>query len=263
MNRRSLVFVLSVLLTSIGSSQGTCAQTHDTIQLTSGNWQPMMSENGPHHGFVSHIITEAFALRGVEVEYIYFSWAEAIGLAKEGEYVGSAAWWDRPERHIDFLFSDPIAPSKVVFFFSNGLDFDWSAFEDLAGLTVGATEGYNYGKEFNEAKRKGIINVEIAPSDEINLNKLLEEKIDVFPGDLMVTHAQIRDTFTAEEAEQFTYNPKPVFEEPLFLILSKKIPDNERLLKRFNEGLAMLKESGRYDKIIADGVAGEYDTTWR
>jgi len=260
MNRRSCCLVPFVCLAlSIGCFVSASAQTLDTIRLSSGNWQPMLTENGPHHGFVSHIITEAFALGGVEVEYNYFSWAQAYVLAKKGEFDGSAAWWDRPERREDFFFSDPIAPTTVVFFHSKSLMFNWRTFADLKGLTVGATEGYNYGKEFNEAKETGIINVNISPSDESNLRNLLEGKIDLFPGDLMVTYAQIRDTFSPEESERLTHNPKAIFEEPLFLILSRKVLDNKQMRDRFNEGLTMLKGSGRYDQIITDGLAGKYD----
>jgi len=260
MNRRKLFFVLStVLALSIGCTAGALAQTRDKIRLTSGDYQPMMSEKEPHHGFVSHIITEAFGLVGVEVEYGYFPWEKSFELAKEGEWDGSAAWWDRPERREGFFFSDPIAPSKVVFFHTKSSKLDWSTYEDLKDLTIGATEAYDYGKEFNKAKEAGIISVELAPTDEANLKKLLEGQIDAFIGDLMVTNEQIRDTFTADEVEQFTHSSKPVFEESVFLLLSKKIPDSEQVRERFNEGLAMLKESGKYDQIIADAEAGKYD----
>lgn len=79
MNSRNFSFVLSALLAfllalSIGCSVGAIAQTRDTIRLTSFTWQPMFSEDGPHHGFVPHIVAEAFALVGVEVEYGFFPW---------------------------------------------------------------------------------------------------------------------------------------------------------------------------------------------
>ncbi len=44
----------------------------------------------------------------------------------------------------------------------------------------------------------------------------------------------------------------------MFLLLSKKVPGNEQMLDRFNEGLKQLKESGKYDQIIADALAGKY-----
>ena len=83
--------------------------------------------------------------------------------------------------------------------------------------------------------------------------------LDVFPGDVMVTYEQIRKTFSDEEAAHFTHHPKPIAERPVYLILSKKIPGNEQMRDLFNEGLNMLKDSGKWEQIIADGLAGKYD----
>ncbi len=241
------------------SGVGVLAQTQDTIRLTNGDWPPFMSKNGPHHGVASHVITEAFALVGVEVAYGFFPWARSLKLAKEGIWDGSAAWWDREERYQYLFYSDPVAPTTVVFFHLKSTKFDWSTYEDLRKLRVGGSLGNDYGKAFNEAEAAGIIHVELASDDETNLKKLLKGRIDVFPGGSMTIYSQIRDTFAAEEAALFTHHPKPIFEEPLHLLLSKKVPGNEQMLDRFNEGLRMLKESGRWDQMIADGLAGKYD----
>ena len=56
----------------------------------------------------------------------------------------------------------------------------------------------------------------------------------------------------------FTHHPKRITEKPLYLLLSKKVPGNEQMRDRFNDGLRKLKESGRYDQIIANALAGEY-----
>jgi hypothetical protein len=37
------------------------------------------------------------------------------------------------------------------------------------------------------------------------------------------------------------------------------VSENEQIPERFNEGLRMLKGSGRYDQMIADGLARKYD----
>ncbi len=86
----------------------------------------------------------------------------------------------------------------------------------------------------------------------------MKGRIDVFPGEVMVTYAQIRDTFPEEQAALFTHHPKSITERRQFLLLSKKVPGNEQMLDRFNEGLRQLKESGKYDQIIADALAGKY-----
>ncbi len=251
-------FVLAIGL-ALSWSAGAHAQAQEVIRLTNGDWQPFMSKNGPHHGIASHIVTEAFALAGVEVEYGFFPWKRSFKLAKEGKWDGSAVWWDKAERHQYFIYSDPVIPSITGFFHLKSIKLDWNTYEDLREIRIGGTLGYTYGKEFDAAEAAGIIHVEKVPNDETSLKKLLKGRIDVFPGELMVTYAQIRDTFTEEEAALFTHHPKPLFEEPLYLLLSKKVPANEHMLERFNEGLRMLKESGRWDQMIADGLAGKYD----
>ena len=41
-------------------------------------------------------------------------------------------------------------------------------------------------------------------------------------------------------------------------MLSKNVEGNEAMRELFNEGLKRLKESGKYDQIIADALAGKY-----
>ncbi len=248
---------LSVALVS-SLAAGALAQTQDTIRLTNGEWQPYLSKDAPHHGFASHIVTEAFALVGVAVEYGFFPWKRSFILAKEGDWDGSVVWLDSDDRREFFLYSDPVVPSKTAFFHLKSSDFDWNGYEDLRGVRIGGTLEYAYGKEFDAAEKAGIIKTNRAKSDELGLKKLLNGRIEVFPGEVMVTYAQIRDTFPPESAALFTHHPKYVHEEPQYLLLSKKIVGNEAMRDLFNEGLKQLKESGRYDQIIADALAGKY-----
>ncbi len=234
------------------------AQTSKTIRLTNGEWQPYLSKDSPHYGFASHIVTEAFAQVGVEVEYGFFPWARSYKLAKDGRWDGTLVWTDSEDRRKDFLYSDPVAPQTAVFFYLKNTKFDWDTYDDLRDVRVGGTLKYNYGTEFDEAEAAGIFKSNRAPSDETGLTKLLKGRIDVFPGTIMVTYAQIRDTFTEEQAAQFTHHDKPINVLPQHLLLSKKVPTSEQMRARFNEGLKLLKESGKYDQIIADAHAGKY-----
>ena len=234
------------------------AQTSETIRITNGEWQPYLSKDVPHHGFASHVVTEAFALVGVEVEYGFFPWARSFKLAKDGKWDGSAVWLDSEERRIDFLYSDPVVPSTFGFFHLKNTKFDWNTYDDLSDVRIGGTLEYSYGKEFDEAEAAGIIKTNRAPDDETGLRKLLKGRIGVFPGEVMVTYAQIRDVFPEEQAVLFTHHDKPINVQPLYLLLSKKVPTSEQMRDQFNEGLKQLKESGRYDQIIADALAGKY-----
>jgi polar amino acid transport system substrate-binding protein len=237
---------------------GALAQTQDTIRLTTGEWQPFLSKEVPHYGFGLHIVSEAFALVGVKVEFGFFPWARSYKLAEDGTWDGSAIRWDTEERRESFWFTDPVAPSTTVLFHLKDTNFDWNTYEDLNDVKIGATLKYSYGKAFDAAEAAGTIKTNRAPDDETGLRKLLKGRIEVFPGEVMVTYTQIRDTFSKEDAGRFTHHPKPINDQPLYLMLSKKVPGNEALLDLFNEGLKQLRASGRYDQIIADALAGKY-----
>lgn len=255
---RIVLFLFITIGLAFNCSVGSLAQTPDAIRLTTGNWQPYTSEKAPDYGVASRIVTEAFALVGIEVEYGFFPWKRAMKLAREGTWDGSIIWYDTDERRADFFYSDAIVWTTISFFHLKSFQFHWDGFEDLSDLRVGGTMEYSYGAEFNAAERSGVFHTHRAVSDEAGLTNLLKGRIDVFPGELSVTYEQIHDTFSEEDAAQFIHHPRPVSRAPLFLLLSKMVPESAQSRDLFNEGLRQLKANGRYDEIIADGLGDEY-----
>ena len=234
------------------------AVADQTIRITNGEWQPYMSEHVPDYGMASHISTESFALVGVRVEYGFSPWKRAFDLAKKGSWDGTVGWNYSDERAQSFYDTDTVFRSNFAIFHLKDFTFNWNTMEDLNDTKIGATMEYNYGDDFAAAEKAGVIHPEYVASDELNLKKLLKGRIQVFPGDVMVTYAQIRDTFSEQEAAVFTHHSMLIRTNTSHLILSKANPDNERMVELFNQGLKELKESGRYDEIIADALAGKY-----
>lgn len=126
---------------------------------------------------------------------------------------------------------------------------------------MGGAVEYFYSEEFEAAERAGVISTDRAPTDEQGLQKLLKGRIQVFAGEVMVTYEQARDIFSEEEAALIKHHPRLIDERPLYLLLAKKVEGNERMRDLFNQGLKRLKENGRYDQIVADGLTGKYSKT--
>ena len=146
-----------------------------------------------------------------------------------------------------------------MFFHLKTTAFDWTTYEDLREIGIGGTLQYAYSDEFDAAEAAGTIQTNRAADDKTGLKKLLKGRNTVFPGGLVTTYALIRESFSKEDAARFTHHPRPIAQRPSNLILSKEVPGNEQMRDRFNEGLRMLKESGRWDQILADSLAGKYD----
>lgn len=229
------------------------------IRITNGEWEPYLSEYSYEYGLGSHIVTEAFSRSNIEVEWSFFPWNKSYELAKFGVRDGSALWFDTSQTREDFLVSEPVLESSMVFFHLKSLNLKWNSFADLEGLVVGITNGYQYGEEFTEFLRSGKVRFYIGSSDEQLYKLLLKGRIDIFPNDPVVGSAQIKNSLSHEQGCCLTYNPKSFFNPTLNLVISRNITNGEILLDKFNSGLKEIKDSGRIDRMKEDAKNGVYD----
>lgn len=250
--------ILLVLLISILSSFTSLPAKAEVIRLAVGEWPPYISQKLKHSGLSSHIVTEAFAKVGIEVRYDFLPWARAMKEAKVGNSHGTHSLFYSDERAEHFLYSDPILTSEYVFFYLKVRPFDWEKFEDLKGMTVGAIYGYFYGDEFKQSQQQGIFQTSMVSDDKQNLKKLIRKRIDLVPLDPLVGYHLIHQIFMPEHRHLFTNHPRAFNSQPTYLLLSKQYPKSAELIKRFNQGMKQLKESGRLDELVDDFISGKY-----
>ncbi len=175
----------------------------ETIRLTTAEFAPFTSKNLKYNGIINHIITEAFALEGVRVEYSWFPWKRAYREAKEEGFDGSSYWYKTPEREKDFLFSDIVTKSTYAFFHIKSTPFNWNTLEDLQGIPIGGTIGYFYKEMFEPLESTGKLEVQWVPKDEHNLKKLIKNRIKIFPSNIDVTFDLLQSHFTPKEIHNY------------------------------------------------------------
>ena len=222
----------------------------DTVRLGIGEMPPYFSARLPGYGFLARVIAESFARQGVEVRFVFVPWNRALVNAASGSLDGTPGWFRTPEREATYLLCDPLILDSQSFFHLKTLPFRWASLGDLRGVTLGGTRGYSYGREVDAAIREGRLRVDWSGSDEANFRKLLGGRIRVFPMNTRVGLDLLRREFSPDVAASVTYHPKPLREEPLFLLLTRRNPRSEERLRRFNQGLKELKASGRYDELV-------------
>lgn len=229
----------------------------ETITLTNGEWPPYLSENYTHNGVASHIVVEAFKLQGVDVKYIFVPWARALKFVQDGSHVGSVVWSYNEERAKDVYFSDPVFKLRTVFFHRKDRSFEWANLEDLKEYQIVATLGYYYGAEFKALEEAHKLKVLRVTTDEQALQVLLAERADLFAAQFEVGYEVLHGKFSSSKAAQIT-NSKPFDSTDYHLIISKKSPNANELLAKFNEGLAKLRQSGQLDAMLDAAVKGVY-----
>ena len=244
----ALVLAAALLIPNTAIAQG-------TVTISTGEWAPFLSEKMPHGGIATRIVTAAFAAVGINVEYRWYGefWERAKQDALHAEVDFSAVWYHTEARARLFAFTDPVIDVATVFFYHKDAPFDWHSLETIdVRKTIGVTRGYSYSEQFDVAKEAGWFRHEVADRDVLNFRKLLRRRIDAFVIGELVGHDILKQSFSPSHRAALAVHPRKISEAPMFLITSKDNPRALPLLKRFNEGLRILRDSGGHEAIMRE-----------
>lgn len=227
-------------------------RAEQVVTLTGGEWLPYISQTLPHYGPIARIVTEAFALEGVRVNYVFRPWSRAFAEAANDLAHGSAVWsvsTDDSDRVRLFHRSEIVFNSQSVFFHLKSYPFQWRGERSLADMRIGGTAGYEY--QFDKAT---LLRMDrSATTDALNFNKLLVGRFDVFPANLDVGLWIMRTNLSPQQAALIAWDPRPFHLAHYHLLLNKKNPANQRYMALFNRGLKRLRDSGKYAQYM-EGV---------
>ncbi len=237
---------------------GALAPEVETIVIAVDEWPPFQSSSARFYGGAHRIISEAFELSGIKVEFMWLPWQRALILSRLGKVAGAALSSRTPERERTYYFSEPIMTVKKVFFHLKTFDFNWREVGDLTGIEIGFARGNVFGKAFEEARKAGALCIQQVPSQFVqNFRKLINNRIQLFPAELDAGLLYLKNNLPAE-ADLITYHPTPLQVVTYHLILSRKVSGNREITERFNSGLRKLKASGKAKRYLLDSMEGKY-----
>ncbi|WP_097461469.1 substrate-binding periplasmic protein [Mangrovitalea sediminis] len=220
----------------------------ETVTIAVGEWPPYTSQVVPSAQVAQKIVTAAFLLEGVHVEYRYFPWKRAYVEVRQGHVDATFPWYKSKARTEAFLFNhEPLLHGQEVFFHLKTLDFRWRGFDDLKRYRVGGTLGFF---DTSLLEQHGVA-VDKVSSEEQNFEKMLRGRVDVYATTREVGYYLIHKLFSPTQAALFTHDPTPLHEADAFVMFSREIPQSEALISKLDRGLRMLKASGRYGEILS------------
>ncbi|WP_373976640.1 transporter substrate-binding domain-containing protein [Chitinibacter sp. SCUT-21] len=221
-----------------------------TITLANGEWPPLQGQQLPDFGPASQVVTRALALRGIRVRYEFMPWRRALEESRKGNFAGTLLWSLNDDRKQHFWFSDAVYRSKTVLFYHHAKPVFWKNLPDLAGKKMGVTNGYSYGDEWEKLQREQVFLTDIGNTDEQNLAKLLSQRIDGFPCELLVCQHLIATHFPPITQKILLFQPRPVHSETMHVLFSKNRSNGQWLAEQFNLGLQELKRSGELRRLL-------------
>jgi polar amino acid transport system substrate-binding protein len=222
--------------------------SNETIHLAIGNWEPFTSSSNQKSQNLELLVKEAFSIENIDVVYKYYPWIRSHEMVRAGQADGTFPWIKTGEREDNFYFSkEVIIVEKTVFFHLRNTQFDWVEYDDLKKYNIGGTLGYAVVEPLEQVG----IQIQYTGLEDLNFKKLLAGRIDTYPASFYVGHYLIGKLFADSDTAKFTYHPKPLSELSYYLMISRNIPDGERLIEIFDSGLRHLKNTGRYDEILS------------
>lgn len=222
------------------------------LRIATGELPPYATAGRPDQGVALQIVRRAFELGGHRVSYHFLPWSRAQQETKAGLWDASAYWGASDQRRRDFLLSDTVLVEQWVMVHRRELDFDWQQLEDLKPWRVGVIRDYTYTPAFWKLVNQGELRADATPDDLTGLRKLLLDRIDVLPIELNVACDLLAKHFSAAQAAQLAAHPRRLTDSfTTHLLLPPRAARSPALLSDFNRGLALLRSSGEYARILA------------
>ena len=220
----------------------------ETIRLIAFNYPPFfMEENDAVHGLAVDLGDEVFRRLGVRTEVAMYPLKRGLSNLESGIYDGVMILIKTSERGRFLEYTRPVMTVRGLIWAlaTRGKPVTFDSLEDLQKYKIGVTKGYSYGEEFDQLLKQ--MNPDVAYSDYHNYRKLMEHRIDIFPGNEIVARSLFKQH--PELRGRFIHSDKSFIEWVLHMAISKKsrfatmIPDINRVL-------AELEAEGYVDALV-------------
>jgi polar amino acid transport system substrate-binding protein len=216
----------------------------EPVRLAGGDYPPLTGETEPGGGVLSQVVVAALAAQGVTVQITYLPWQRGFNETRGGLYAGTFPYVKNAERQSEFLFSTAMFTDTIRLFglSSTALPVQW------AHKSICVPLGYSIQQVQPFALAHGA-RLE-RPASMANCFGLLQ---------LGRVHAVWASETVANQvtlplrATGLQY--KPLLEDvdypvDYFFIAPKSDPNAAGLITRFNAGLAQIRKTGGYKKMM-------------
>ncbi len=237
--------IAALIIWLMVAAEGTAADR--TVSIATSEWLPYCGHFLTNYGIEPEIVTAAFSRKGYTVTFDFMAWTRVIEEVRDGKYDAATSASFTEERAKEYLYSESYMESPIVFYRRTGEAIEWSRLNDLKSYKIGVVRGYSYSPEFDKAD---FLRKREAPSDILNIKKLLLKQADLIVMDLMVGNYIINNKLPRHERNDLEILYPPLISDKLHLMFSKKASDVSEKIAAFNEGLKAIREDGTLQNIM-------------
>jgi len=247
---RTRLFGLALKLPPIGFLAGIAlallpASTHaESAKVAAGEYAPFVTQQLPEDGVTAAIITAALKTQGVNVSYDFLPWKRGYYEAELGKYIGTFPYLKTAERELAFLYSEPIYADQFRLFVRKSEEKE----RGWLNKSVCIPLGYDTSK-IEKFTTENKMTLE-RPSEITNCFNMLDAgRVDAVWASELVGAETAKTLF----GKNSRVHPLDLILEgntKYYFIVSKRVPDADKWLARFNTGLKQIQKDGTYKKIL-------------
>jgi len=241
---KKLVLLIAILFLSVVH----CAAEEKTIVAVADPWPPFVDPSAPKEGLSLEVIRAAYKTQGYTVKMEYMPWARAEDGVKKGKYDILPNTWKNEKRQKYLMYSEPYAVNEIKFIKTKEDPFEFDGIESLTGKKVGTVRSYGYGDAFAAAT-----NFTKEESNDLitNIKKLTHssKRIDLAIEDEIVARMVIAKA-NPDLLSKIAFTKNSLSSSSLYVTCGLANPRHKEIIDAFNKGLAEIKTSGEYAKIL-------------
>ncbi|MCZ4279955.1 transporter substrate-binding domain-containing protein [Kiloniella laminariae] len=239
------LFLAGLLVPVISSADTLAKPGKRPLVIGVSDWAPYTGAELPGHGFLTELTSIGMKRAGYDTVIRDLPWSRILKEAQRGEVDLIPHIWYTDERNEYVAFGPVLAQNRLVLISCLDRDPEIETIADLDNLIVGTMQDYAYPEEFLAAtgfKR------DPTQSLEGNLMKLANGRVDAVIDDELVVRHTARMLYP--EGDPFRYAKHVLEAKDLFLAISRKSPDHQKIMALFTRELEQMKADGSYDKLL-------------
>jgi polar amino acid transport system substrate-binding protein len=221
----------------------------EPVSFVSVDWQPYAGELLPEYGVGSAIIAAVCQRAGFEPSFHFMPWKRAMEDVDKGKHDALYSAYSSSRRERRFAVSEPYLYGRLVLCARKSSKVAWDG-------TLGSLRPYRLGVVLGYVNtpaidRSDFLQKDMAPSDLLNLKKLLSGRLDAIVIDQFQAVYLLKNNPVLESGlADVEFLRPPLERKGIHVMFSRQKPGWKQRLARFNRGLEEIRRDGTLQRIM-------------
>lgn len=234
----------------------------EELLFVTGDYPPFVSEGQEGYGVHYQLVTAVLEEMGVPYRIEFYPWKRGLKMIDDGEALGTFPYAMTQQRLEKYMFTDNLMSRDSVqfemFYYKPFHDFSYlegSEISDLVDFRIGGLSGYFYLEYFDEAG----INLDYSVNEVEVFQKLLKDRVDFLPIDLMVADYIIEEYYSEMKDDFLSFSVQDFQPDSNYcMMFGLDFEGVEEYRDAFNEALQIIIENGTYETIMIENGYADY-----